>query len=843
MRKPLLLLIAVFACLTAIYGQTSAPGVDAKVESLLKQMTLEEKIDLLGGINSFQVRGVPRIGVPLMTAADSPFGVRNFSRSTLYAGGINLAATWNPTLAQTVGTQIGRDARARGVHFSLGPGVNIYRSPLNGRNFEYYGEDPFLASRLAVGYINGLQSQGVSATVKHFLANNSEFARNTSDSEIDERTLREIYLPVFEAAVKEAHVGAIMDSYNLINGTYATANARFNTELLRKEWGFTGIVMSDWGAAHDTLGVANGGMDLEMPSGEYLNQKTLKPLLASGKISEATIDDKVRNILRVAVRFGWLDRPQTDSTIPMLNQPGQAATLQAAREGMVLLKNDGGILPFDRQKIKTVAVIGPNGFPTANLGGGSATVVPYHSVSFLEGISNQLGANGRVFNARGVKTLLNATNNTNFTKEADRKETGLKAEYFDNQNLEGTPSSVKTDQHISVGTPLDLGALAGDAGDFDLSGFQAPKNYSVRWTGYYTPTAAGKHDLFIQLSGFTPTGFRVYVDDQKVTDSWKMTRAILDQYQLDLSAKPHKVVVEFYGASGFLASLIRVGIVAQGNWTDDNAVKMAAQADAVVLAVGFDQSTEAENFDRTFALPPGQNELIKKITAANKNTVVVVTSGGAVDMNNWLDGTAGVLQSWYAGQEGGTALGEILFGDVNPSGHLPATFERNAADNPAFNNYYETPNSSKVEYKEGVFVGYRGYEKNNVQPLFPFGFGLSYTTFKFDKLDTKSLGGDKYEISFNVTNTGKRDGASVPQLYVAERNPSVPRPPKELKGFTKINLKAGETRRVTIPLDFRSFAFYDATGKQWKADSGIYDILIGSSSAQIDLKGSLTLSK
>src|SRR5262249_2513187 len=301
------------------------------------------------------------------------------SRSTLYAGGINLAATWNTQLAQQIGLQIGRDARARGVHFNLGPGVNIYRSPLNGRNFEYFGEDPFLASRLAVAFIKGEQSQGVASTIKHFLANNSEFARNTSDSVIDERTLREIYLPAFEAAVKEANVGSIMDSYNLINGIYATANARFNIDLLRKEWGFTGIVMSDWGAAHDTLGVANGGMDLEMPSGEFLNQKKLKPLLASGQVTQAAIDEKVRNILRTVIRFGWLDRPQKDASIPMLNQQSAAAALQAAREGMVLLKNDGGILPFDNNKIKTIAVIGPNAYPTSKVGGGSATIVPYHS--------------------------------------------------------------------------------------------------------------------------------------------------------------------------------------------------------------------------------------------------------------------------------------------------------------------------------------------------------------------------------------------------------------------------------------------------------------------------------
>ena len=352
MKNLRLIIISLF-CVLSVSAQTNS--VETRVESILQKMTLEEKIDALGGVNGFDVRGLERLGIPLLKTADSPFGVRRDSRSNVMVGGIALASTWNTNLAQATGLQIGRDARSRGVSYSLGPGVNIYRSPLNGRNFEYFGEDPFLTSKLAVGYINGVQSQGVSATIKHYLANNSEFARHTSDSIVDERTLREIYLPAFEAAVKEAKTGAIMDSYNFINGLHASENGRFNNEILRNDWGFTGLVMSDWDSTYNTEGAANGGLDLEMPFSKYLNFQMLKPLIDAGKVKESTIDQKIRRRLRLALKMGWLDRPQKDSSISMVNAQGKSASLQAAREGMVLLKNDGGILPFDRTKIKNIA--------------------------------------------------------------------------------------------------------------------------------------------------------------------------------------------------------------------------------------------------------------------------------------------------------------------------------------------------------------------------------------------------------------------------------------------------------------------------------------------------------
>src|SRR5215470_16863543 len=382
-----------------------SPQIERRIESILSQMTIEEKIDLLGGVDDFYTRGVPRLGVPRFKMADGPLGVRNYGPATTMAGGISLAATWNPNLAERVGTEIGRDARAKGVHFLLAPGVNIYRAPMNGRNFEYFGEDPFLASRIAVAYINGVQRQGVSATIKHFMGNNSEFDRHNTDSVIDERTMREIYMPVFEAAVREAHTGAIMDSYNLTNGAHMTQNGYLNSDVVKKEWGFTGLIMSDWTSTYDAIGAANGGLDLEMPSGKFLNRENLLPAIQQGKVSMATIDDKVRRILRVGAQFGWLDRDQTDLSISRYNRRGREVALQAARESMVLLKNQGAVLPIRKNNIKSVALIGPDSYPAVPDGGGSARVQPFVAVSFLEGLTNYLGSAVPVYYSRGVPTV------------------------------------------------------------------------------------------------------------------------------------------------------------------------------------------------------------------------------------------------------------------------------------------------------------------------------------------------------------------------------------------------------------------------------------------------------
>lgn len=835
-------LIILSVSLSAQYAQPQTSDFEHQIDSLLSRMSLEEKIDMLGGVHFFDVPGLPRLGLPLLHTADGPVGVRNDGPATVMAGGIGLAATWNEDLAMRVGTQLGRDARAKGKQFLLGPGVNIYRSPLNGRNFEYFGEDPFLASRMVVGYIKGVQSQSVCATIKHFLGNNSEFGRHTTDSIIGERALREIYLPAFEAGVKEAQVCSVMDSYNLTNGAHMTQNAAFNNELLKKEWLFPGIVMSDWDATYDTVAAANGGLDLEMPFGKLLNRQALLPAIKSGAVSQSTIDDKVRRLLREEFRFGWIEHSGPDVSIPRYNQQGREVALQAALEGMVLLKNDG-LLPFD-QKIRSIAVIGPNAYPAVPVGGGSAQASPFHAVSFLEGVGNYVGNKRTVYSHRGIPSLVRLALNTNFTT-APNDSPGLKVEIYDNDKLEGPPTNTRTDLHLNFGRPLDIAELSGE--DFVLSSLPSSRPMSARWTGFYTPPAAANYDVVVQQAGFSESGYRVLVDERLVRDSWKLTKAVVEKNAISLDPSPHKIVLEYHKAGGFGSPFIRLGIIRQDRWVDPAAEEMARKADAVILAVGYDPSTESEGWDRTFQLPPGQDELVKRITAANKNTIVVITSGGGVDMSSWIDRVPGLIEAWYPGQEGGEALAEILFGDVNPSGHLPVTFERQWENNPSHDHYYPAPGSNRIEYKEGIFIGYRGYEQNHVKPLFPFGFGLSYTTFKFGDLKVSLAASGptspQANVSFSVTNTGSRPGAALAQVYVAHEHSGVPRPPKELKGFAKIYLKAEESQHVQVPLNARAFSFYDDKARQWRAEAGTYQVMVGSSSEQINLTEPIKLNE
>ena len=737
-----------------------ADDVERRVDSILSQLTLDEKITLIGGVDGFFIPGIPRLNLPRLKMADGPIGVRNFGPATAIAGGVGLAATWNPELAQRIGTELGRDARAKGVHFLLAPGVNIYRAPMNGRNFEYFGEDPFLASRIAIGYIKGVQSQNVSATIKHFMGNNSEFDRHNTDSIIDERAMREIYLPVFEAAVKEAHVGAVMDSYNLTNGIHLTQNGYLNTDVLKKEWGFDGIVMSDWSATYDGVAAANGGLDLEMPSPRYMNKQTLMPAIESGKVSVATIDDKVRRILRKAVQFGWLDHDQTDLSIPRFNQQGRQVALQAAREGMVLLKNQNNVLPLNKKTVKTIAVIGPDAYPAQPVGGGSARTQPFMALSFLEGISNYLGTNAQTSYNRGIPNLSEMANATNFSNAATGGQPGLKAEYFTNPEMKGSPTTTRNEIRVDYqGQGFQFGGNGGPQGGAAAA---APDQWSsVRWTGYYTPQTAGSHDIFVQAPR-EDARYRLFVDDKLVLDSWQHSLALAGTTTITLDATPHKIVLEHSRQRGAGAPRMRLGIVNGATSVDADAKKIAAKADYVVVAVGFDPETEAEGGDRSFRLPPGQDRLIQEMAAANKNVIVVLTSGGGVDMTPWIDKVSTVLQAWYPGQEGGTALAEVLFGDVNPSGRLPVTFDRQWEDNPTHDNYYPEPGTNKITYKEGVFVGYRGYEHSNKEPLFPFGYGLSYTTFKYSNVTVEPVkgatGGPKYKVSFDVKNTGARAG-------------------------------------------------------------------------------------
>jgi beta-glucosidase len=806
----------------------SSAEIDARAETLLKQLSLEEKIDLIGGVDDFYIRGIKHIGLPALKMSDGPFGARNYGPSTTF-GGIGLAATWDPELAERVGKTIGQDARARGVHFMLGPGVNIYRAPMCGRNFEYFGEDPFLASRTAVAYIEGMQSQGVSATIKHFMGNNQEFLRHDADSEIDERTMHEIYMPTFEAAVKEAHVGAIMDSYNLTNGVHMSQNGALNTDVVKKQWGFDGIIMSDWESTYDGVGAANGGLDLEMPSAKFMNRATLLPAIKSGKVSEATIDDKVRRILHTAIRFGWLDREQTDLSISLLNEPGDQVALEAARSGMVLLKNDGSLLPLDKTKIKSIAVIGPDAYPAQTVGGGSAGVRPFTSVSYLEGIAAYLGTNATVYYERGIPSLGEMADSTSFTTDQAGKQPGLSAELFNNPSLSGKPTVRRVDLHVN--------------GDRTLGNGINQNEVSARWTGYFTPPVAGDFLLFVKGPG-EEGGTRLYLDDKLIIDNWELVKARASEFNAQLSAGPHKIRLEYFAHFTWGGPSVQLGIIRPETMVSATAKALATRADAVVIAAGFDSDIESEGGDRMFALPPAQDELINQIAAANKNAIVVVTSGGAVDMTPWLDHVPAVFEAWYPGQEGGKALAQLLFGDYSPSGKLPVSFERRWEDNAAHDSYYPKGSDKKVSYTEGVFLGYRHFDKDGIKPLFPFGYGLSYTTFAYKNLSVTPAGvsgGQPVTVSFDVTNTGNRAGADVAEVYVGEPKPKVPRPAKELKGYARVQLSPGETRHVSVTLAPRAFSYYDVSKHGWTTDAGDFEIYVGHSDAQVDLTGTLNI--
>ncbi len=812
-----------------------SPSEQARVDAIVQQMTMEEKLDYIGG-TGFAVRALPSVHLPALEMSDGPYGVRSNIGlpSTTYTSGIGLAASWDRSLAARVGQGIGRDARARGIDYMLGPGTNIYRSPRNGRNFEYFGEDPYLAGEMVTGYVTGMQTQGVSATVKHYVANNSEALRHDSDSIVDERTLREIYLPAFEAAVRRAHVGAVMDSYNLINGEHATQNSFTNIQVLRKDWGFQGTLMSDWDATYDAVAAANGGLDLEMPNGKFMNKTNLLPAIQAGKVTAATIDEKVRHILTTAAMFGWLDRDQRDNTISLYDAEDNRVALQSAREAAVLLKNEGNLLPLDKQRIKTILVVGPEAYPGTPVGGGSAGVVPFRNISLLEGLST-VAEGATVLYDPGLPSIYELAERTVWATAPTGGQPGVMMETFDGKELAGASTRQSTVPHINSN-----GASWEDA---DRS---RPRGaVSHRYTGYFNAAAAGDYLIAMAADG-EGTGNRVFLDDKPVIDDWRYVRAFEPHLTMPLAAGMHKVVVETWQNNPY-GGRLRLAIVPEASVVNEHAKQLAAKADAVVVAAGFfsgrDTGTEGEGGDRTFDLPYGQDALIRAMSAANPKTIVTVTSGGNVDSTTWIDRVPALVEGWYAGQAGGRAMAEILFGEVNPSGHLPATFERRAEDNPTFNNYYPEGEANRIPYREGIFVGYRGYEKNGVKPLFPFGFGLSYTTFGFSNLKvSKGTGPTLATVEFDVTNSGQRAGAEVAQVYVSDPHAKVPRPMHELKGFERVELAAGETKHVSVSLEGRAFAYWDVRAHRWTIDPSRFTISVGDSVTSLPLVGSVEIS-
>jgi beta-glucosidase len=724
-------LIKRFFIFTFCFGSFTGcqkPDINKQIDQLISQMTLEEKINMIHASGIFSSGGVPRLGIPDFRMSDGPCGIRmeikkedwspagwNNDNGTYFPAQTALAATWDTSLARAFGIALGQESKIRGKHVQLAPGINIIRTPLNGRNWEYMSEDPYLISSMVVPVIQGMQSNGVAACVKHFALNNQETDRGNIDVEVNERVLREIYLPGFEAAIKDAGSLTIMGSYNQFRNQHAAYNEYLLEDILKGEWGFKGAVISDWGACHSTLEAALCGLDIEMGTfrGNGFNQYFMAdPLIKEikrGKVDIKFINDKVKRILYVMSKLNIIGEPKFDTAgmYSKLAIPGRIAIAkQIAEESIVLLKNNENFLPIDISKIKSIAVIGDNATRKHSLGGGSTTMKARYEITPLEALQKKLNGKVRI----------------NFAK------------------------------------------------------------------GYDIPQPSWKR-------GSPPTRS--------------------------------------------LASMLDT--ISEGRIKE--AVEAAKKSDCVLIFGGLNHNwgNDCEGTDKpSMKLPYGQDKLINEILKVNPRTVVILLSGSPVEIGDWFTTIPALMQYSYAGMEGGNAIVEAIIGEINPSGKLPMTYPKKLKDSPdqAIGEY---PGFwGKEEYKEGLLVGYRYYDTKNVEPMFPFGYGLSYTKFEYSnlslpkemKMEDKTL-----DVTFEIKNSGSLEGKEISQVYIHEDKCPVDRPYKELKGFNKINLKPGESKKVTIKLDKKAFQFYSTDKKQWTSEPGEFEILVGSSSKEIRLKG------
>lgn len=821
--------------------------MEGRLEDLLGRMTLEEKVSMLAGTDAWHTRSIERLGIPALKMTDGPYGTRTESDeepgyvipATCYPTGSAMGATWNTELIERVGVALGEETKAMGCHILLGPCVNIHRSPLGGRNFESFSEDPYLSARLAVAFVRGVQSQDTGVSVKHFALNNSEFERFSMSSEASERAIREIYFPAFEMAVREAQPWTVMSSYNRINGVSASENTWLLTEVLKNEWGFEGFVVSDWGGVYNLVPATNSGLDMEMPGPARFFGEALVEVVRRGEVSQETIDGMVRRVLRVVVRSGAFDEPRTPSPEDADTPEHRALARETASEAIVLLKNDKELLPLKREQLTSIAVIGPNATEVGIEGSGSSRVRPNYTVTPLEGVTRLCGDSVQVRHEIGCRyNRMTPELNTQHLIPASGEGRGLTGEYFNNNDLSGDPVLTRVDSRF--GLRWRSGVFPGPGIDRD--------DFSIRWTGDFLAPESGDYRFGLLTDGLA----RIYIDGQLVVEKWS------GEAETDLVLRGERTGTFRMEGGKFCAVKIEYCRDPQRAWPfrrirlgcetplPDSSIARAADAaarsDVALVFVGTSGEYESEGFDReSMDLPGTQAELIEAVARANRNTVVVLNTGAVVSMDGWIDRVPAVLETWFAGQECGNAIADIIFGEANPSGKLPETFPRRIEDNPAFINY--PGENGRVLYGEGIFVGYRYYDTKKIEPLFPFGHGLSYTTFEYGKLTVPAevAVSDDLTVSIDITNAGEREGKEVVQLYIRDIESSLVRPPKELKGFVKVGLKPGETRTVHFTLGKRDLSFYDPDRQEWVAEPGGFEVLVGSSSRDIRATGSFAL--
>lgn len=798
---------------------------DRTIEEIVDAMTLAEQVALLSGEDFWSLPANARLGVPKLRVTDGPNGARGGGSliggvtAAAFPVGICIGASWDVALAAEIGAALAEEVRSKGAHVLLAPTVNIHRSVTNGRNFECYAEDPELTADLAVGYITGLQGAGVAATIKHFAGNESEIERTTINSVVGERALREVYLRPFEDAVKVAGTWGIMSSYNKLNGEYAAENGWLLSKVLRDDWGYDGIVMSDWFGSRSTAPTVNAGLDLEMPGPSRDRGDKLVAAVAAGEVDAEVVRTRALNILRWMERTGALkDRAAFAETAD--DRPAHRALIRrAGAAGAVLLRNDG-VLPLGKPAGR-IAVIGPNAKVAQIMGGGSAQLNPHYRVSPYDALVERLGAEGVVY-AQGCS---NHRWEPLFTGD-------LTARYYDNREFAGAVA-----HEVAMGEAMTFWIPP------VAEGCVNPAAFSARISGVYVPERTGMHRVGVYSAGLS----RVLVDGVVVADAWtNWTKGrtffeegcdeVVGEVQLE-AGRAHAVVIEFATgqAENLLLSGLRAGIAQPLDARDiAAAVEAARGADVALVFVGRSGEWDTEGSDLLdIALPGQQDALVAAVCAVNARTVVVLQTGGPVEMP-WVGDCAALLQAWYPGQEAGHAIADVLFGDVEPGGRLPQTFPVRWQDNPTWSQDAEVyPGlDGRVRYEEGVFIGYRHYDAQGITPLFPFGFGLSYTRFALSDLAVVAHG-DGVRVTAWVTNTGARAGSTVVQIYVGDHAAPVPVPVRALKGFAKVCLEAGAGAAVTVDLSARDFAWFDAGAGCWKVSAGDFTIEAGFSVAEI----------